>query len=106
MTADTFAASSAQPAGNGAARPGYVRGTCYEQHSLPRLHLRGRILLEQVTPSECDGQDDVDAGHGRRLPRTGAQKTDTEDVINMLLTVKGVEIARVVRRVGADGDRR
>ena len=89
VTADTFAALSKLTAAG--ARPGKTFAQLFEQHSLARLHLRGRIL-EHVKP---------DCGH--RLLWTyvtaddfrecGAQRTDTEDSINTLLTVKGVETA-------------
>ncbi len=89
VTADTFAALSKLTAAG--AQPGKTFAQLFEQHSLARLHLRGRIL-EHVKP---------DCGH--RLLWTyvtaddfrecGAQRTDTEDSINTLLTVKGVETA-------------
>jgi phosphoesterase RecJ-like protein len=71
--------------------PAQVFSQLYEQHSLPRLLLRGRIL-DHVT-AECDGRllwTYVTTGD---FAETGAQKTDTEDAINMLLAVTGVEAA-------------
>ncbi len=89
VTADTFTALAKLTAAG--ASPANTFAQLFEQHSLGRLHLRGRIL------------DHVKADCGDRMLWTyvtaadfrecGAQRTDTEDVINMLLTVKGVEAA-------------
>ena len=89
VTADTFAALAKLTAAG--ASPAKTFALLYEQHSLPRLHLRGR-MLEQVKP-ECNGRMMWTQVTASDLHETGAQKTDTEDVINMLLTVKGVEVA-------------
>lgn len=73
------------------ANPPAIFSELFERHSLARLYLRGRILNNIVT----------DAG-GRLLSthvtqqdfnETGANKTDTEDAINALLTVAGSEVA-------------
>ena len=63
----------------------------YEQHSLARLHLRGRIL-DHVT-SECNGRLMWTYVSQHDFQDTGAQITDTEDAINMQLTVAGTEAA-------------
>jgi phosphoesterase RecJ-like protein len=89
VTADTFAALAKLTAAG--ANPARTFAELFEQHSLPRLHLRGRIL-QRVTP-ECDGRMMWTQVTAADFRETGAQKTDTEDVINMLLTVKGVEVA-------------
>ncbi len=89
VTADTFAALAKLTAAG--ARPASTFAQLFEQHSLPRLHLRGRIL-ERVKP-ECGGRMMWTHVSAADFRETGAQKTDTEDVINMLLTVKGVEVA-------------
>jgi len=89
VTADTFAALAKLTAAG--ASPARTFAELFEQHSLPRLHLRGRIL-ERVTP-ECGGRMMWTKVTAEDFRETGAQKTDTEDVINMLLTVKGVEVA-------------
>jgi phosphoesterase RecJ-like protein len=89
VTADTFTALSALTAAG--ACPGKTFAQLFEQHSLPRLHLRGRIL-EHVRP-DCGNRllwTYVTADDFREC---GAQRTDTEDAINTLLTVKGVETA-------------
>jgi len=73
------------------ARPPEIFSRLYEQHSLARLHLRGRILDHVV--SELDNR--LMATHVARedFLATGAALTDTEDAINMLLTVAGAEVA-------------
>jgi len=73
------------------ARPSELYAQLYERNTLERLHLRGRILgkarrgLEgQVIFAEIGPAD---------LAETGAEPTDTEDVVNMLLTVSGSKVA-------------
>jgi bifunctional oligoribonuclease and PAP phosphatase NrnA len=73
------------------AKPSEVFAKLYEQNSLARLLLQGRILTN--VKSDLAGrllwtaitQDDLHA--------VGAEPTDTEDVINRLLGVAGVEVA-------------
>lgn len=89
VTADTFAALAKLTAAG--ASPAKTFAELYEQHSLPRLHLRGR-MLERVKP-ECNGRMMWTQVTAADFRETHAQKTDTEDVINTLLTVKGVEVA-------------
>ncbi|HVT26975.1 MAG TPA: DHH family phosphoesterase [Lacipirellulaceae bacterium] len=73
------------------AKPHEVFAALYEQNSLPRLLLQGRILsnvkshLGGKLLSTAITQDDLKA--------VCAQATDTEDVINRLLGVAGVEAA-------------
>lgn len=73
------------------ANPPAIFSALYEQHSLARLYLRGRILshveahLDGRLMSTFVTRDDFRA--------TGANKTDTEDAINTLLTVEGAEVA-------------
>jgi phosphoesterase RecJ-like protein len=71
--------------------PPAVFSQLFEQHSLARIHLRGRILRNVV--SDCDGR--LMSTHVTRtdFSETGANTTDTEDVINTLLTVAGSEVA-------------
>jgi len=76
--------------------PPAVFALLFEQHSLARIHLRGRILDHVV--ADCGGR--LMSTHATRadFKETGANTTDTEDVINTLLTVAG----RAVR--GAIGE--
>ncbi len=89
VTENTFKALAKLVAA-GADPPG-IFSQLYEQHSLARINLRARILSNVL--ADLDGRlmsthvtnDDFEA--------TGANKTDTEDVINTLLTVAGSEVA-------------
>jgi phosphoesterase RecJ-like protein len=89
VTADTFTALSKLTAAG--ASPGKTFAQLFEQHSLPRLHLRGRIL-EHVKP-DCGNRLLWTYVTAQDFRECGAQRTDTEDAINSLLTVKGVEAA-------------
>ncbi|MCH2113657.1 MAG: DHH family phosphoesterase [Pirellulales bacterium] len=73
------------------AQPAAIFSALYEQHSLARLYLRGRILNNVVADSggrllstHLTQQDFIE---------TGANTTDTEDAINTLHTVAGSELA-------------
>lgn len=96
VTASTFAvmarlvASGAQPTATFAA--------LYEQNSLARLWLQGRILTN--VKSELDGRLLFSAITQADLNDTGAETTDTEDVINRLLGVAGVEVALLFVELG------
>jgi phosphoesterase RecJ-like protein len=89
VQADTFTALAKLTAAG--ACPGKTFSQLFEQHSLPRLHLRGRIL-DHVRP-DCSGRLLWTYVTAADFRETGSEKTDTEDAINMLLTVKGVEVA-------------
>jgi phosphoesterase RecJ-like protein len=73
------------------ASPPEMFAQLFEQHSLPRLHLRGRIF-SHVTP-ECDGRLMWTYVTAEDFSETSAQQADTEDSINGLLSVAGVEAA-------------
>lgn len=74
----------------GADPPG-IFSALYEQHSLPRLYLRGRILRNIV----ADPNGRLYSTHVTQadFQETGARTTDTEDAINALHTVAGSEVA-------------
>jgi phosphoesterase RecJ-like protein len=73
------------------ARPDALFGQLYEQNSLARLRLQGRIL--QNVTSELDGRLLYSAITQADLRDTGAEPTDTEDVVNRLLSVAEVDVA-------------
>jgi phosphoesterase RecJ-like protein len=73
------------------ANPSQTFSQLYEQHSFPRLLLRGRILSH--VKSECGGRLLWTYVTAEDFAETGAKLTDTEDAINMLLAVAGVEAA-------------
>jgi phosphoesterase RecJ-like protein len=80
------------------ARPSEIFSALYEQNSLGRLRLQARILsnvrshLGGRLLSTAITQDDLHAA--------GAEPTDTEDVINRLLGVAGVEVALLFLELG------
>lgn len=73
------------------AKPNIVFAKLYEQNSLARLWLQGRILSN--VKSHVDGRVLSTAITQADLNAVGAEATDTEDVINRLLGVAGVEVA-------------
>ncbi len=72
-------------------KPNEVFAELYEQNSLPRLLLQGRIL--QQVKSHLGGRLLSTAITQADVNAVGAEPTDTEDVINRLLSVAGVEAA-------------
>ena len=74
--------------------PQDIYSELYEQDTLERVKLRGRILAKTVT--ELDGRlahtyvmmDDFES--------TGALASDTEDVINLTLGIAGVQVAVIL----------
>lgn len=71
--------------------PPEVFSALFEQHSLARILLRGRIFSN--IESDCEGK--LMWTHVRQadFAAVGANTTDTEDSINTLLTVAGTELA-------------
>jgi bifunctional oligoribonuclease and PAP phosphatase NrnA len=96
VTEATFAAA-ARLAGAGA-RPNAVFSALYEQNSLGRLRLQGRILSN--VKSHLGGRLLSTAITQADLRAAGAEPTDTEDVINRLLGVTGVEVALLFLELG------
>ena len=73
------------------ATPSEIYAQLYEQDTLPRLQLRGRILAR--TQTELDGRLAHTAALKEDFEATGALASDTEDVINLTLAVAGTEMA-------------
>ncbi len=73
----------------------------YEQDSLARLKLRGRILARAET--ELEGRLVHTAVVEEDFRATGALRSDTEDMINLTLAVRGVEVG-VIFVQQSDGD--
>ncbi len=71
--------------------PSDIYAELYEQDSLPRLRLRGRILAR--TETDLDGRLAHTAALKEDFEATGALPSDTEDVINLTLMVAGTEVA-------------
>jgi len=80
------------------AQPSQVFAALYEQNSLPRLLLQGRILTN--VKSHAGGRLLSTAITQSDLRAVGAEPTDTEDVINRLLSVAGVEVALLFLEFG------
>jgi phosphoesterase RecJ-like protein len=81
--------------------PSEIYNSLYEQDSLARLKLRGRILAR--TQTELDGRLAHTAALKEDFEETGALPSDTEDVINMTLAVAGTEVAVILVEQPAGG---
>jgi phosphoesterase RecJ-like protein len=73
------------------ADPAAIYQNLYEQETLSRLKLRGRILAR--TQTELDGQLVHTVCLKDDFAQTGAMASDTEDVINLTLAVAGTLVA-------------
>lgn len=80
------------------AKPNTVFAKLYEQNSLARLRLQGTILTN--VKSHLGGRLLSTAITQADLAAVGAEPTDTEDVINRLLGVAGVEAAVLFLELG------
>jgi len=80
------------------AKPHEIFAALYEQNTLPRLLLQGLILGK--IKSHVGGRLLSTALTQADLKSVGAEATDTEDVINRLLSVRGVEVALLFLELG------
>jgi phosphoesterase RecJ-like protein len=96
VTEATFLATARLVAAG--AQPSDVFAKLYEQNSLARILLQGRILSN--VKSHLNGRLLTTAITQQDLKALGAEPTDTEDVINRLLGVKGVEAAVLFLELG------
>jgi phosphoesterase RecJ-like protein len=80
------------------AQPNAIFSALYEQNSLGRLRLQARILSN--VESHLGGRLLTTAITQDDLRAAGAEPTDTEDVINRLLAVAGVEVALLFLELG------
>lgn len=78
----------------GGAVPSEIYGDLYERETVGRIRLRGTVLARIET--ELDGR----LAHTYILPddyeKTGAQPTDTEDLINLALKIEGTVFAVIM----------
>ena len=89
VRADTLQAAAKLVASG--AQPAALFAQLYERHSIARLKLRGRIL--DHTQTDLDGRLIYSIVTRDDLQQTGAQAADTEDAINMLLSVAETQVA-------------
>lgn len=97
-TGETFRTGAALV--DAGARPDQLYRELYEQDSLARLRLIGRILARAET--ELNGRLIHTAVMREDFEATGALPSDTEDIVNLTLTVAGTEVA-VIFVEQADG---
>lgn len=76
------------------ASPSRVFGELYEQNTLARVKLQGHIL--QNIEVECDGRLAHAAASLDAFAVTGAEPNDTEDVVNRLLSIAGMQVAALL----------
>ncbi|HEY2760931.1 MAG TPA: bifunctional oligoribonuclease/PAP phosphatase NrnA [Pirellulales bacterium] len=76
------------------AKPNEIYNALYEQETLARLNLTGRILAR--TKTELDGRLIHTAALQDDFKATGAVPSDTEDVVNMTLNVAGTQMAVIL----------
>ena len=89
VTAQTYKATSQLVAAG--ADPTAIFASLYERHSFARLQLQGRILTS--AQMDIHGRLIYSCVTRKDLLETGAEATDTEDVVNRLLSVGGIEVA-------------
>jgi phosphoesterase RecJ-like protein len=98
VTALTYAAAGRLV--HSGAMPSAIFSALYEQNTIARLYLQGRILSAAKT--EVGGRLIYSSATPRDLADTGAEATDTEDVVNRLLGVAGVDIALLFLELGPE----
>ena len=76
------------------ASPAQMYAQLYEQDTLARLKLRGRILAR--TQTELDGRLAHTAVFRDDFVETGALPSDTEDVVNLTLAIAGTQAAVIL----------
>lgn len=76
------------------ANPSAVYRELFEQDSLSRLHLVGRTIAGATTTRE--GRVITSQVLQRDIKDVNAQPADTEDLVNLTLTVKGTELAVIL----------
>jgi phosphoesterase RecJ-like protein len=74
--------------------PQEIYSALYEQETLARLKLRGRILSKATT--EMEGRLVHTYVELRDFEKAGALPADTEDVINLTLAIVGVQVAVIL----------
>ncbi len=83
------------------ARPAQIYGDLYEQDSLGRMKLRG-VVLQRIV-SELGGRLGHTYIRQKDFTDTGAVPSDTEDLINIVLSVRGTEVAVIFVELSQGG---
>lgn len=73
------------------ARPAEIYGELYEQDTIGRMRLRGLVLSRIDT--KANGRLAYTYINAEDFAATGANPTDTEDLVNLLLEIRGTEAA-------------
>ncbi|MEM6329245.1 MAG: bifunctional oligoribonuclease/PAP phosphatase NrnA [Planctomycetota bacterium] len=92
VTEKTFAALAKLVAAG--AEPSAAFNTLYEQNTAARVRLHGRVMERMATTH--GGRVAYSAARESDFAETGALVSDTEDVVNRLLSVAGVEVAALL----------
>ena len=79
------------------AQPHHLFNLLYEQKSLARVHLAGRVLSRIET--DCDGRLAWVYADSKDLEETKAVPSDTESLVNECLTVAGSEAAFIAVQI-------
>jgi bifunctional oligoribonuclease and PAP phosphatase NrnA len=90
-TAETFRVAARLV--DGGASPTQIYKDLVEQETLARLHLVGRTLAGAT--ASHDGKVIVSCVTQEDFKATGAIRSDTEDLVNQTLTVKGTQLAAI-----------
>ncbi len=89
---DTFRAAGALV--DAGAQPNEIYNSLYEQDTLARLKLMGRILASAKT--DLGGRLIYTIVEQADFKATGALPSDTEDIVNMTLNVGGTQVAVIM----------
>ena len=76
------------------ANPTAIYRELFEQDTLARLHLVGRTIAGAVTSH--DGKVIISTVRQHDIKEVKAQPADTEDLVNLTLSVKGTEVAAIL----------
>lgn len=80
------------------ASPSDSFSTLYDRNTLSRVRLHGRIM--ESTALVLDGRVGVARATEADFAATGAEAADTEDVVNRVLSIAGVEVAALLVELG------
>ena len=96
VTEATFLAAAQLVAAG--ASPHAAFGSLYDRNSLSRVRLHGRVM--DSARLELDGRVSIARATHEDFSATGAEVADTEDVVNRVLSIAGVEVAVLLADMG------